>query len=262
MKKNKSAEHPLVNYNSGYIERPTGERWVTMSNALVRAGCGLTLAEKRIIALAASKLDSQKAIPVGQAPTTRITAAEYVDIAGCEPHTAYEALKTAAKHLYNRSITFYEAAYSRKGKPIEPTFVQMRWIGSAKYHKGEGWIELHWWHQLVPHLLGLQRRFTSYQLQQAGAIRSIYSWRLLELLMRFKSTGWAEYSIEDFCVSMDASEKQRANFNNIKRRIIEPAVKELNEKDGWIIQWQPIKAGRRVKAVRFDFEKNPQGRLL
>ena len=38
--------------------------------------------------------------------------------------------------------------------------------------------------------------------------------------------------------------------------------KGMTEKDGWLIQWQPIKAGRKVKAVRFTFMRDPQGRLL
>jgi plasmid replication initiation protein len=137
----------------------------------------------------------------------------------------------------------------------------MRWVGEAKYQEGEGWVELAWWPALLPHLVGIKRQFTTYQLQQASALRSAYSWRLLELLTRFQSTGWAEYAIEDFCTSMDATEKQRADFNNIKRRIIEPAVNELTQKDGWLIQWEPIKAGRKVKALRFTFERSPQGRL-
>jgi plasmid replication initiation protein len=79
--------------------------------------------------------------------------------------------------------------------------------------------------------------------------------------MRFKSTGWAEYSIEDFCEAMNATEKQRTDFAKIRTKIIEPAVTELNEKDGWLIQWRPIKAGRKVKTLRFDFIRNPQQRL-
>ncbi len=114
---------------------------------------------------------------------------------------------------------------------------------------------------MLRHLVGLQRQFTTYQLQQASALRSTYSWKLLELLMRFKDTGRAEYMIEDFCASMGATEKQRADFNNIKRRMIEPAVRELQEKDGWLIQWMPIKAGRKVKSLSFTFMRNPQGRL-
>ena len=138
----------------------------------------------------------------------------------------------------------------------------MRWIGSAKYQQGEGWVELAWWPDLMRHLVGLKAQFTSYQLQQASALRSTYSWKLLELLTRFEGTGWAEYTIEDFAAAMDASEKQRADFAAIRRKIIEPAVKELADKDGWLIHWRPIKAGRKVAAVRFEFRRDPQGRLL
>jgi plasmid replication initiation protein len=241
--------------------RTPGERWITMSNALTRAGHGLTLAEKRIVMMAISKLDSTKPNPT-EPPSTKITAAEYAAECGVDTDTAYKQLKSATKDLYHRSIVFYEPAHKRNGKPLPPTRVQMRWIGEAKYQDGEGWVELYWWSHLTKHLMGLKRQFTSYQLQQASALRSIFSWKLLELLMRFESTGWAEYTIEDFTESMDATEKQKANFNNIKRRMIEPAVKELTEKDGWVIEWRPIKAGRRVKALRFEFSRNPQMNLF
>ena len=76
------------------------------------------------------------------------------------------------------------------------------------------------------------------------------------------TNGWAEYSVEDFGKSMDASEKQMANFAKLRTKIIEPAVAELIEKDNWLIQWRTIKAGRKVVRLRFDFQRNPQGRLL
>ena len=33
-------------------------------------------------------------------------------------------------------------------------------------------------------------------------------------------------------------------------------------KDGWRIQWHTVKAGRRVKAVHFTFERDPQRQLF
>jgi plasmid replication initiation protein len=252
--------HRAQGYDVDDIEREPGKRWVTMSNALTRAGHGLTLAEKRIVATAVSKLDSTRRIRPGEALRTRITAAEYAEAFGVDLDTAYDQLKAASKQLYKRSITFYEPAWKRNGKPLPPTIVHMRWVGLVKYQDGEGWVELSWWPDLLPHLTGLQKQFTSYQLQQASALRSIYSWRLLELLMRFESTGWAEYTIEDFKTSMDAP-ASLSDFGQVKRRIIDPAVRELNEKDGWLIQWHPIKAGRKVKAIRFTFMRDPQGRL-
>jgi plasmid replication initiation protein len=233
-----------------------------MDNALNRAGHGLTLAEKRLVCLAVSKINSRSPVNPMQPPKTKISASEYVEFCGVNSDTAYDQLKSASVSLYNRSITFFDPANKRNGKPIKPARHVMRWVGEAIYHEGEGWVELHWWPALVPSLFGLKQNFTSYQLHQASALRSAYSWRLLELLMRFETCGWAEYTIEDFAVSMDATAKMRENFNNIKRRIIEPAVKELTEKDNWLIQWQPIKKGRRVAALRFEFRRNPQGRLL
>ncbi len=257
----KAKAQALANYKADDPERLPGERRVTMSNALTRAGHGLTLAEKRIVAAAVSKLDSQRVLKPGEVPRTRITATEYAETFKVDLDTAYDQLQDAAKQLYKRSITFYEPAHKRSGKPLPPTMVQMRWVGSVKYQKGEGWVELAWWPDLLRHLLGLKAQFTTYQLQQASALRSAYSWRLLELLTRFQSTGWAEYTIEDFCASMEATEKQAADFAAVRRKIIEPAVKELQKKDGWLIQWQPIKAGRKVKALRFTFMRDPQGQL-
>jgi plasmid replication initiation protein len=253
--------HRVEDYDVENVDRPVRDRWISMSNALTRAAHGLSLSEKRVVAIAASKLDSRRDFRVGEVVTTRITAVEYAEFTDCEMPTAYEQLQDAGAALYQRSITFYEPAHKRNGKPLAPTKVQMRWVGSAKYQKGEGWIELAWWPPLLPHLLNLRQRFTSYNLSQTTRLRSVYSWKLLELLMRFKSTGWAEYTIEDFVTSMDATDKQRQNFNNIRRKIIDPAVKELVAKDGWEIQWRPVNAGRRVKAVRFEFKRGAQAML-
>lgn len=238
------------------------ERLVTMSNALTRAGHGLTLSEKRMVAIAASRLDPRQPFKTGLEICTRIDSSDYAETFGVDLTTAYEQLAAGAKALFNRSITFYEPAHTRKNKPIGPTKVQMRWVGQVKYHAGEGWVELHWWHKVLPHLIGIQKQFTTYQLKQSSALRSTSSWKLLELLMRFQSTGFAEYSIEDFCVSMDATERQSRDFGKIRTKLIEPAVKELSEKDGWMIEWRPIKRGRKVSAVRFEFSRDPQRRLI
>jgi plasmid replication initiation protein len=245
-------------YDAADLARAPGDRWVNISNALARAGHGLSLAEKRVVFIAISKLDSRK-IMGENIVSTRITAAEYAAVCKVDIHTAYDQLKASANALYERSISYFEPAHRRNGKPLKVT--KMRWVGRATYHKSEGWIELVWWHEVLPHLTLLRQQFTQYQLHQASSLRSEYSWKLLDLLMRFKSTGWAEYAIEDFTTSMGATEKQKADFAAIRRKMIEPAVAELNKKDGWQITWEPIKAGRRIRAVRFEFKRDPQGRL-
>lgn len=232
---------------------------VTMSNSLARSGHMLSLSEKRLVMYAVSKLDARSS-PKGLSPITKISASEYAEMFDIDMDTAYSQLKSACKQLYNRTLNFEEVTVKGGKKHVDE--VNMRWVGAARYRKSEGWCELHWWHMVVPHLFNLKRQFTSYQLQQATALRSIYSWRLLELLEMCKETGWLQVGIEEFANAMDATEKQRQNFNNIKRRIIEPAIKELTEKDNWIINYEQIKAGRKVKALKFTFSKNKQGRLF
>ena len=228
---------------------------VTIHNSLVRAAQGLTLSEKRIMSLAISKLDSRKPW-TPERLQAKLTAAEFAEQFHIDINTAYEQLMSAGKRLYERSV-FWAKPY-KQGLTIK---THTRWVTSASYQLNEGWVAFVFNWELAPWLFQLHKEFTSYQLRQASALRSLYSWRLLELISQYKDTGWCQIAIDEFSHAMDASKLQRANFAKIRTKMIEPAVKELTEKDGWLIEWSPIKAGRKVAALRFDFKRNPQGCL-
>jgi hypothetical protein len=258
MAKKPQSVQKLEGYDIEGVERPAGERWISLSNALTRSAQRLTLAEKRIVSAAIAKLDSPRRVIRDHLPVTTITAAEYAEAFGVDSDTAYNQLKAAGDSLGKRQITFYEPLQGKRKTPVR---VKMQWVGEAHYHDGEGWIELYWWPRVLPYLTGLGREFTQYQLKQASALRSVYSWRLLELLSQYKDTGWLKIPIEEFAHAMEASEKQCKDFAMIRRRMIEPAIKELCDKDGWLIRWLPLTSGRRVSALHFEFQRNPQGRL-
>jgi plasmid replication initiation protein len=44
--------------------------------------------------------------------------------------------------------------------------------------------------------------------------------------------------------------------------VIEPSVKELFDKNALVVKWEPVKAGRKVVGLRFEFEPDPQGALF
>lgn len=228
-------------------------RCVNMSNALIRSAHSLTLAEKRLVMLAVSKLDSTKESPMPADMTVKITAAEFVEAFGVSPNTAYEEMLSASKQLFLRYIRFFTDTPTGE---IERT---MHWVGDAAYKRGEGWIELALYYKLAPQLFELKKQFTSYKLSRAAALRSIYSWRLFELLMQFKSTGLLRIQIDEFCHAVEAPESYTTDFFNLRQRVIEPSIKEIAEKDGLQVAWEPIKAGRKVKALEFRF--NPQSQV-
>lgn len=230
------------------------DRHVTLRNDLVAASHGLkTLAEQRVVKSCAAKLDSVR-LDQGRYKIT-LSAAEYAETFRLDPNTAYEQLKVVSKSLFDRMIRREEQ--TKRGLKIHLD----RWVSGITYHEGEARLELRFSHEATPYLTMLRGNHTTYLLKQAAGLRSIYSWRLLEMLMQFKDTGWKRIDLEDFAKAMDAKPSHVKNFKDLRRWVIEPAVTELTDKDGWQINWQPIKSGRKVSALRFDFKRDPQGRL-
>lgn len=237
------------------VRHPAGKLSVTLSHALTNAAQGLSLAEKRVMSFAVAKLDSFKPDGGTADGMVKLAAHEYAELFGLDANTAYEQLKGAGEGIFNRYIRFFEE--TRRGQKE----VKLRWVSRAEYHPGEGTVTLRFTQDVAPHLLKLREKFTTYKLAQASALRSIYSWRLLELLSQYKRTGVRQVDLNEFHHSMETPDGYKANFKILRQRVIEPAVKELREKDGWLITWSAIKTGRKVTALRFEFERNPQGEL-
>lgn len=236
------------------------ERAISMSNALARGAQGLNLSQKRIIALALAMTDS---VPVRDAVagqmngwTVRLSAGDYAETYDVDLDTAYTQLQTGARSLLKclwRTVSI--------GKKGGSTITEGQWLSLAKYKKKEGLIDITFHQHVSPHLLALRKQFTTYKLKQAAALRSIYAWRLFECLQSWKSKGVWIVDITDFHKAMDATTSCRSNFGMLRRTVIEPAVRELVEKDNMVIEWLPVKAGRKVSGLEFRFYTNPQGSL-
>lgn len=236
-------------------EAPLKEQSVNMSNSLIRAAHGLSLAEKRVVSACLAKMDSIR-LDNGRYKF-KLTANEFAETFNVSLDTAYEQLMDTGKKLMKRTARFVED--TPRGKK-ERLWV---WVSGVTYHHGEGWVELGFSHEMTPHLALLRKEFTSYKLKHASALRSVYSWRLMELMMQFKSTGLLRIDVEAFCHAMEAPESARNNFGELRRRIIEPAVKELTLKDNLLIAWEGTKrGGRKVIGLEFRFKVNPQQSLI
>ncbi|WP_170901610.1 replication initiation protein [Escherichia coli] len=221
---------------------------VVMSNAISRAAQSLSLAEKRIIFAAIAQMGGKYA-PV------RITAQEYANTFGMPLKQAYSQLKEASENFFNRYIRFKLNEVSK----IDVDVWKIRWLGAYKYNDGEANVLLHFTPQVMPYLCELEDNFTKYQLSQACALRSVHSWRLLELFEQMntnkENNGWLSISLEDFHHAMESPDSYKTTFGLLRKYMIEPAVKELTEKDHWMIDWKPIKKGRKVVRLEFWFRK-------
>jgi len=191
-----------------------------------------------------------------KARTVKVHAKDYAAIAQIDEKSAYKELMQASDNLFNRYLRY---------NVVTPKGVKerkLRWVEAVQYHHGEGWVEYSFTESILPHLCELERRFTKYRLEQASGLRSIYSWRLMEILTSHNDgQDEAKIKVEKITIgelrtALEIPDSYK--YKDIRIRIIEAAISELVEKDHWFIQWKPIKTGRAVTAIEFTFNREPQ----
>lgn len=227
------------------------ENLVSKSNALIRASYKLSLQEQRLILAAISKIDSRKLNYYPGKPsqaTVHVSAQEFAETFDISPKKAYEELKESTENLFERKITEIDGKKTTK----------MRWVSKVTYHDGQGWAELTFSNDIIPHLTFLREKFTSYKLNRVTGLKSGYSVRVFELCVQYQATGMLRITLEDFINDLNLP---YTRFSDIKRRVIEPAVIELKAKSNMDITWRTITQRRRVSSLEFKFTEAVQGKL-
>jgi len=218
-----------------------GLRKVTKSNDLIEASYHLSLNEQRLVLAALSRIDPRKKMSTG----IKITAAEFAEIFEINPKYAYEALREGASRLYERSITRI------RGAETEDT----RWIDQkALSADGDAYAIIHFSSRIEPYLSQLSKRlYTTYAMKRITKLKSAYSMRLFEMMMQFNSTGFLVIKITDLRERLNLG-KRYSRWHDMKKRIIDPTVVDLQRGSGLEIRYDAIKKGRAVHRLEFYFK--------
>jgi len=251
-------KHAVKNKLSYSQETDNKALSVNTTNALSRASHGLSLNEKRLIAMSIGKIDSLKSgfrQHNGQQMRVKITAQEFSDMFSVSDKSVYRHLINACDNLMKRYVRIIEK--TSKGRKE----IKFSWVSGVIYHHGEGWVEIGFSNEITPHLTLIRGQYTSYKLNSATALRSVYSWRLFELFMSVSVIkndlkGQLYITLEDFRHSLEVPDSYK--FNDIKRRIIEPSCQEINNIHHIKTTWKPSKKGRSITSLLFYFDKESQ----
>lgn len=217
---------------------------VTKANYLVEASYSLTLQEQRLILACLSKIDSRAE------PAKEITllASEYSELMNVDIKNAHRELQKASQKLYERSIVVKDP------EKIE----EFRWIQKKiHYQKGEGKIKIFWSDDVLAYIGQLKRRFTTYRLADVASLSTSYSIRLYELLMQFNSTKQRSISVDDFRSLFQLNDKYPL-FRDLNKRVIKPAVKEINSSSNLEVFYSTTKKGKNIVELHFDFQEKKQ----
>jgi plasmid replication initiation protein len=211
---------------------------VYKSNWLVEAAYKTTLNEQRLILAMIAKVDPRKELP----KIFTLTVEEFLTCFPSigEKNVARE-LKKAAESLWDRTIIVKDPKRKR----------WFRWIQERAEYK-DGTVEIMFSNQIVPYLTDLRENFTRYQLNRISHLKSNYSIRLFELLRQFEFKNERVISLEELRIMLQIEDKYR-DFRDFNKRILKPALNELNQKTRYSITIQLIKTLRRVTHIQFYF---------
>lgn len=225
---------------------------VYKSNAVIEAGYKLTLNEQRIILACIGQVDPRKELLASD--KFEVSAKEFAELFNVSEDRAYHALIETAQGLFKRYIVI-DNPY-----PDNPRInrLQTHWISGISYINAEAKIALSFAPDLLPYLSQLKGCFTKYELNNVGNMSSIYGIRLYELLMQWRSTGKREIEIKWLKKQFEIEDKYEA-IKDLKLKVIEPAIKDINTHSNFLVSWEQRKTGRTVTHLIFTFaEKQPE----
>lgn len=117
----------------------------------------------------------------------------------------------------------------------------------------KGIVEAEFNGHMAPFLLDLQQCFTQYSLIEYLKLPSIYSQRIFEILKSWSRMPEVVISMAELHRMLDSPDSFRANFAEFRRRVLEKAHKDITAHTSFWYEWEPVKAGRSVEAIRFLF---------
>ena len=106
--------------------------------------------------------------------------------------------------------------------------------------------------EMKPFFLHLTQHFTSFELLELRMLPSGYSKRLFLLLKSFASLAETTIPLPQLHEKLLTPESFRGDFAQMRRWVLDKAKKDL--KNILPFEWEPIKKGRTVTAVRFLFD--------
>lgn len=222
---------------------------IVKDNDFIEASLNLDVVEQRIIFLAIIKArQNSDNVEETLAKEFVIHASEYVEAFNVERHTAYESLKNGVQGLLDAKFLY---RYENKNNNLAHRGYNLTsWV---EYVDHEACVTIKFSTDVVPLIVGLNKKFTTYELQQIVNLQSRYAIRLYELLIRWRDTRKLNISLEDlkFCLGIHKNEYQL--MSNFKNRVLDLAVTQINKYTDIVAEYVQKKEGRKITGFEFTY---------
>jgi plasmid replication initiation protein len=221
---------------------------VIMGKDLAQARFSMTLWERRIMYVCMSKLSADDVV-FHEITFSLVEMAKLLDESSFS-NTDNESIKEAARNLTHRVVEINE-----KGR-----FEIYPWLSYFKLEqtKAGNMISMEFNGRLAPHLLYLleNRGYTKFLLKYALPLGSAYAQRCYEMFraLIYEAQPRAIQTIDlmEFRRKLDIADEKYAKFGMFKKRVLETAERDINQKTDIFIKFTEIKGrgkGGRIESL-------------
>jgi plasmid replication initiation protein len=220
------------------IAKLDGSLPIYLSNQLIEAHFYLPLLEQRLLYSYISKI-TKKDISM---PTITISIKDFSMLIGEEVN--YDVVKKRSKKLLERVVEI---------KVSEKEWIAFQWFSKVHYCNGLLQIKIH--EELNPYLLGLKKEFTRFLTSDVLKFKSVYSIRIYILSKQYKTFKKRLFTLDELKKKLGIYNKY-TKYNDFKKRVLEIAVNEINEKSDLKLEYNEIKEGRKVSEIVFFIDED------
>ena len=108
----------------------------------------------------------------------------------------------------------------------------------------------------IPHLSELESGFTQYRLNDILNFRNNYSKRLYETaIFHMHKRNSIDFELDEIKLNLGVDLKEYKDFKSFRVRVLDVAIKEINEISNITISYTLIKKDAKVIGVHFEFEE-------
>lgn len=222
-------------------------RQIKQSNNLCEARYKLTKYEQRMVIAICSQIDDRK----DELPIIKVKVTDLANFCEFDKTKKYTMVKTTARTLRSRTLEY---------KMPNGDWYITGWINSAFYNSKDGTITFTFDERLKPELLNLKSAYLLTPTEPLMKFDRDYSVRLYFILKKMLKIKDFEYSLDYFRDRFQLGKGYKL-FANLKNKVLEPALDEINEKSDISVWHEYIKEGRAHTKIHFivtSKEKTPR----
>lgn len=229
---------------------------VVKDNRLIESSYRLDLCEQRVLLMAIIQARSNN-MHITSEEWLEVKALDYSAVYDVDISTAYKHLKAAADGLLTRQIVLSGINQITQKAAILKT----HWVTHAMYVPSDSTILLRLSDIVIPYITNLESHFTSYQLKEISKMTSTYAIRMYELLLQYQIIGKRTIDIHELKRLLGADEKSYDRLDNLKRKVIDIAIAQINTSSDLQVDYVQIKNGKSVVAFQFNIAHKPESAL-